>query len=136
METRVETKKENKVVTWIKDNKGKIIASAVFVGLTALGIHKIKHMELRSDGGKIISPIEVDVNVPVPEKLKELGVDEIISYGNCMEFMSPFASADGGYPIQVKDIDKLAEGIRALQGITDDSDIWFQVSVGKDLGNL
>lgn len=133
MNENIKTKKD-KVVTWIKDNKGKLIAGGVMIGLTAFGIYKIKHMELVSEGGKVLTDT-VEETIPIPEKLKELGVDYIDRYPECYEFTTGYADPSGSYPMKLSDMPTLVEGIKELSGTTDESDIWLMVSVGSKSGN-
>jgi len=135
METKTTIKeRKDKVVTWVKENKVKLIAGGVLIGLTVFGIHKIRHTEIRTDEGERIG--EIAKSAPIPEKLKELGVDRIDQYGHCVEFMTGYADASGNYPMKVTDLNKLVSGLKEIPGVTDDSDIWLMVSAGTNLGNI
>lgn len=141
METTQNTKKKA-IVEWIKDHKKEIIVTGVLTTLGLIGIHKIK---------KATAQYEADVasgkttswsvkNLEVPEELRNLGVDDITRLGSgprcSYELMTGFADENGRYPMKIQDIDILKDSLMKLEGITQDSDIWMEISVGADLGNI
>lgn len=123
--------KTTQFVNWVEEHKVQIIVTGISLGLICLGLKKlgkasndILEAANAADGG-LTQPIEV------PEGLKHFGVEAVDSYagGKTLEFMTAYAGDDGNYPNKVADIGKLIEGIKALPGVTDESDVWAMISV-------
>jgi hypothetical protein len=133
------TKEEIK--KWIEDHKEPIIIGIKLVGAIAVA----------AIIGKAISktkevPMEVIYDLP-PENIPELPKSPDIPMGlikhgisewdtvekGVLEFMTPFAQPDSGkYPTKLKDLHEILEALKEVPGITDDTDVWAQVSISRD----
>lgn len=133
------TKEEIK--KWIEDHKAPIIIGIKLVGAIAMAVII----------GKAISktknvPMEVIYDLP-PENIPELPKAPDIPTGlirhgisewdtvekGVLEFMTPFAQPDSGkYPTKLKDLHEILEALKDVPGITDDTDVWAQVSISRD----
>lgn len=133
------TKEEIK--KWIEDHKEPIIIGIKLVGAIAMAviigkaIYKTKEV-----------PMEVIYDLP-PENIPELPKAPDIPMGlikhgisewdtvekGVLEFMTPFAQPDSGkYPTKLKDLHEILEALKDVPGITDDTDVWAQVSISRD----
>lgn len=133
------TKEEIK--KWIEDHKEPIIIGIKLVGAIAMAVII----------GKAISktkevPMEVIYDMP-PENIPKLPKAPDIPIGlikhgisewdtvekGVLEFMTPFAQPDSGkYPTKLKDLHEILEALKEVPGITDDTDVWAQVSISRD----
>lgn len=131
------TKEEIK--KWIEDHKEPIIIGIKLVGTITMAVII----------GKAISkpknvPMEVIYDMPpvrdipkapdIPMGLIKHGISEwdTIEKG-VLEFMTPFAQPDSGkYPTKLKDLHEILEALKDVPGITDDTDVWMQLSVSRD----
>lgn len=131
------TKEEIK--KFIEDHKAPIIIGIKLVGMIAMAVII----------GKAISkpknvPMEVVYDMPpvrdipkapdIPMGLIKHGISEwdTVEKG-VLEFMTPFAQPDSGkYPTKLKDLHEILEALKDVPGITDDSDVWAQVSISRD----
>lgn len=129
-----ETKKKKEPTFWDKlwDQRYRIAAVTVAGILGYIGIKK-----LIKTGSEIVADIpefEFDHHdsVPVPDKLKGIGVDNIDMYSGCYEFMTGYVGSDGEYPAKVADIDKIKDVlVNDLPGVDEDSSIYMLVNVSR-----
>ena len=73
--------------------------------------------------------------LPAPEKLVDLGVDDICERTAGYELMTGFATAGpsgNDYPATVGDIDKIKEAILDLPGVDETSQMWMNLDVIKN----
>jgi len=126
-----ETKEKKEPTFWDKlwDQRYRIGAALLLGGLAFVGIKKLT---------KTASDIVADIpnfdhdSVPVPEKLKSMGVEDIDMYSGCYEFMTGYVRSDGEYPAKVADLDVIKDVlVNDLPGVDEDSSIYMLVNVTR-----
>lgn len=133
------TKEEIK--KWIEDHKEPIIIWIKLVGAIAMAVIIGKAISKTKN-----APMEVIYDLP-PENIPELPKAPDIPMGlikhgisewdtvetGVLEFMTPFAQPDSGkYPTKLKDLHEILEALKEVPGITDDTDVWMEISVSRD----
>ena len=133
-----ETKEEKTTfLDWLWDHRWLIISgvSAIAVGgiVTKLLVNACKPPTIvlpdfgTNDSGEKL--------LPAPEKLVDLGVDDICERTAGYELMTGFATAGpsgNDYPATVGDIDKIKEAILDLPGVDETSQMWMNLDVIKN----
>lgn len=118
------------IKNFVKEHKKELIIGGVAVAIAGVGIY------LGVSKGKptVVKDVAESLNPDktiVPD-LEKFGVDAVYDYGGAIEFMTGFAGTNGeGYPTKVGDIAEIVEILKEKCGVTDLSDVYILMNIGK-----
>lgn len=130
--------KKNAKEFW-EEHKAAIIATTTIVigGVVSVVLHRRFHKPNLSTT-KVVSAVTApkkEIKLEIPEGLVKLGVTEWgMLTDDVVEFSLPYAAAAKGccYPTKIKDLRDMVDAICDIPGITEESDVWGLISIGRD----